>query len=85
MNKDDGTKFTTPPVVFVLEEEIETLKAKNKKLRKDCLMFQARYMGLLSINKKLRECVDKLWEIEPDKTEMLDILQKCLKEIDEDE
>ena len=64
---------------------IEKLKAENKKLRKDILMFQARYMELLPINKKLRECVDKLWEIEPDKTEMLDILQKCLKEIDEDE
>lgn len=78
-------KFTTPPVVFVLEEQIEKLKVENKKLRKDILMFQARYMELLPINKKLRECVDKLWEIEPDKTEMLDILQKCLKEIDEDE
>ena len=64
---------------------IEKLKAENKKLRKYILMFQARYMELLPINKKLRECVDKLWEIEPDKTEMLDILQKCLKDIDEDE
>lgn len=68
-----------------MEEEIEKLKAKNKKLKKDIIMFQARYMKLLSINKKLRECIDKLWEIEPDKTEMLDILQKCLKEIYEDE
>lgn len=64
--------------------KIEKLEAKNKKLRKDILMFQARYMELLPINKKLRECVDKLWEIEPDKTEMLDILQKCLKDIDEE-
>ena len=64
---------------------IEKLKVENKKLRKDILMFQTRYMGLLPINKKLRECVDKLWEIKPDKTEMLDILQKCLKDIDEDE
>ena len=64
---------------------IEKLKVENKKLRKDILMFQTRYMELLPINKKLRECVDKLWEIEPDKTEMLDILQKCLKDIDENE
>lgn len=38
---------------------IEKLKAKNKKLRKDCLMFQARYMELLPINKKLRELLHK--------------------------
>lgn len=31
---------------------------------------------------RLRECVDYLWEVEPDKTEMLDVLQKCLKEIE---
>ena len=33
MSKDGDTKFTTPPVVFVLEEQIEKLEAENKKLK----------------------------------------------------
>jgi predicted nucleic acid-binding Zn-ribbon protein len=35
MIKDDDTKFTTPPVVFVLEEQIEDLKKQVKELQKE--------------------------------------------------
>ena len=31
---------------------------------------------------KLRECIDYLWENEPDKTEMLDVIQETLKELE---
>lgn len=90
MSKDDDTKFTTPPVVFVLEEQIEKLKVENKKLRKDILMFQARYMELLPINKKLRECVEFYADLQDNymRTMGLDVrykASKCLKEIDENE
>ena len=122
MSKDDDTKFTTSPVVFVLEEQIENLKKQveelqekneslwqqnceitgnfwdkvqeNKKLRKDILMFQARYMELLPINKKLRECVEVMleysncsWDKHPVRTEKesVEYVEKCLKDIDEDE
>jgi hypothetical protein len=34
MSKDDDTKFTTPPVVFVLEEQIEKLKKQVEELQK---------------------------------------------------
>ena len=93
MSKDDDTKFTTPPVVFVLEEQIEKLEAENKKLRKDILMFQARYMELLPINKKLRECVEVMleysncsWDKHPVRTEKesVEYVEKCLEEIEKE-
>ena len=70
---------------------IEKLKAENKKLRKDILMFQARYMELLPINKKLRECVEVMleysncsWDKHPVRTEKesVEYVEKCLEEIE---
>ena len=72
---------------------IEKLKVENKKLRKDILMFQARYMELLPINKKLRECVEVMleysncsWDKHPVRTEKesVEYVEKCLEEIEKE-
>ena len=69
---------------------IEKLKAENKKLRKDILMFQARYMELLPINKKLRECVEFYDQVHRlnycvDLNKVEKYANDCLKDIDNGE
>lgn len=51
-------KGDDPDMMLISRNKLIKLQAENKKLRGDCKMFQARYMELLAINKKLRECVE---------------------------
>ena len=97
MSKDGDTKFTTPPVVFVLEEQIEKLEAENKKLKeKNDLIWEqnqeigGNYWNKVQENKILYECVEVmlenancLWDKHPVRTEKesIEYVEKCLKKI----
>ena len=71
-----------------LEIILRLRQRELKKLRKDILMFQARYMELLPINKKLRECVEFYDQVHRlnycvDLNKVEKYANDCLKDIDE--
>lgn len=65
-----------------LKQEIKDLYSGRSGACHTCEQVAELNIKLEQENEKLRECIDYLWEKEPDKTEMLDILQKTLKELE---
>ena len=60
MSKYDGTKFTTPPVVFVLEEQIENLKKQVEELQKEIEKLDAEKEMWRNTSYKAGEKIAKL-------------------------
>jgi hypothetical protein len=92
MSKDDDTKFTTPPVVFVLEEQIRDLKKqveglqeKNKLLWQQNCEIGGNFWDKVQENKKLKGALARIkdnGDIErADAFKFITIATKALEEI----